>query len=283
MITNAVKVRIGFKSPGNSSQNDSLTAEAVERHNLGEDSCRVIQMLIKKHYMAGYRAVIGHARKMHKQLTLPWDEDERLLMLTVKPQYDGTIGGLRTMFWEQVDGFIAVYPEAVEDARNTHKDTFDPENYPAQSELRELFEFQTRCEPIPASSHFINVLNGEALQQAQAEMEVRNQERVAEAVTEVWRRFIEPVRALAERLADPGRVVREELVENVRQMVATIPAFNLTGSPELITATGLIATALEGVSASTIKDSPVLRLETATAAAAVLGRFGSLGVRKFAA
>lgn len=295
---NAVKVRLKISQFGNSREDKPMTAEAVQKHNLGKKAVKVTKNKLHPETLEGVRKAAAEIRQQHGRLTLHWDDGERLLTLSAKPAYDATMAGLRAEFEKEVNDFMAAYPAAVESARtNLHKETWLATDYPGAvldyngrvivdargaEQVRESFQMEIHVEPIPQGSHFLGTLTGAALEAAQASMEARNRQRIDEAVADTWRRLIEPLKHMADKLASPDAVFRDTLVENVSDIVALIPALNLTGSSQLSSAAAEVQTILAGVSANALRENPIVRKATAEAAAAVLERFGAMGQRKFA-
>lgn len=148
--------------------------------------------------------------------------------------------------------------------------------------------FDIRCEyyPVPRPEHFnpeMQRLYGEALSSI-------TEKKIQDAVSETWKRLIEPVQAMAEKLSQPDAIFRDSLVSNVREMVELVPMLNLTNDRRLTEAARLIQTQLAnfdadsvGTVASNLRDSRVDRREFAERAASLVARFGNLGQRKLAA
>lgn len=279
---NAVKVRLKFTAFGNSRTDDALTNETVENHNLGKGAGKWTKNKLAPETFKGIKKLRGIIRQEYYRMTLPWEEGERLLTLAVKPKFDQAMVDLQKADAEEIAEMIAAYPAAVEASREMHNGTWKAEDYPSEADLAASFSMEVQTEPIPRSDHFLGTLTGEALQAAQADMEARNERRVQEAVADTWRRLIEPLKHMADKLASPEAVFRDTLVENVSDIVALIPALNLTGSSQLSSAAAEVQTILAGVSANALRENPIVRKATAEAAAAVLERFGAMGNRKFA-
>lgn len=163
-----------------------------------------------------------------------------------------------------------------------HNGTFEADDYPLVTAVPGLFTMGISYEPVPAAGHFVETLAGEAVAKMREDLEARNTERVQYAVQDLWKRVLGPVLHLAEMLANPEPCIRESLVGNVTEIVGLIPELNLTGDSQLNAVAQAIRGLTTGLSTGALKESPVLRLETAQKALAIAQQFGQMGARRFA-
>lgn len=281
MQLNAVRVRLSISLFPNTRSDEGITQEVKERHALGEGSGRWVKSKLPEKYLAAVRKCAGAVRKWNNELTLPWEDGERLLTTRAQPKYADEFMGHHAKFLCLIDDFVASYPEALIEAQIMHNGTFEPEDYPAVANVPDLFRMGITYEPVPSAGHFVETLAGEAVAKMREDLEARNTERVQWAVQDLWKRVLGPVLHLAEMLSSPVPCIREPLLGNVSEIIGLIPELNLTGDSQLSAAAEAIKSMVAGLSTGALKESPVLRLETAQKALAIAQQFGVMGARKF--
>lgn len=281
MQLNAVRVRLSISLFPNTRADEGMTAEVQERHSLGSDSGKWVKTKLPEKYLAAVRKCAGAVRKWNNELTLPWEDGERLLTIKAQERYDREFFEHVGTFNQLVADFVASYPEALIEAQIMHNGTFEADDYPSVANVAPLFKMGVTYEPVPSAGHFVETLAGDALERMRGELEARNGQRVADAVADVWKRVLGPVLHLAEMLSSPVPCIREPLLGNIGEIVGLIPDLNLTGDRQLTAAAEAIKSMVAGLSTGALKESPVLRLETAQKALAIAQQFGVMGNRRF--
>jgi hypothetical protein len=273
---------------GGKATDEQITSEVHERHGASGDSGKYRTELFpesacgennphRRWLSAGWKL-----RSYHYKWTLPWEKPLRLVTAAHHEKYDQEVAALAAAVVEAGAEFFQWYPQGKELARSAHNGSYNPDLYPDVVKLQARFAFERSYSPVPAEHHFVQSLAGPTIERARAEFEARNQRLVEDAISHAWREVLDPVLRLAQRLATPDALVREDLVQGIRETLERVPALNLTNDPALQQAANAIRQALLGVSAAGLRDSPVQRLETAKQTLAVLQRFGTMGNRKFA-
>ncbi len=111
--------------------------------------------LIRSEYLQNIRTCANALRYRHDKLTLPWmDGGVRIIPNTAFFDYQEDIQKNKDAFTSAVDNFITLYPRAIEDAKNSHGELFDPDDYPQEHELRSMFRVETDLLPIPGVADF---------------------------------------------------------------------------------------------------------------------------------
>jgi len=303
--------RFSLKGVWNAKATDEqITVEVNEKHGSAEDAGEWRTDLFpsstcKKFNPHRQWMTTGHKlRTYHYKHTLPWERGVQVVTAAFQEQYDSMICMLWAECKEAGEEFFAWYPTGIEKAKRAHNGSFNPKLYPDVGMLRSKFTMDLGYEPIPQGHHFVKSLAGQAVERAEAdaraaisqahasassaieraraEFEARNQRLLKEAVAHAWNEVLTPVMGLAERLATPDMLVREDVVQGIRDMLERVPALNLTNDPNLRQAADQIRQTLLGVTAAGLRDHPVQRMEVAKQSIALLKRFGNMGSRKFA-
>lgn len=280
---NAVLVRLSISMFNNTRQDEKITDEVKLAKSLGKGAGRWVRYKLPIEALSLIQQFAGAVRTEHYQLTLPWEEGYRLLTVAGQPRYKTATDESRIEFSKIVDEFGAQYPQWIEQAQIMHSPTFNPDDYPAWDKARQCFGLSVEYSPVPTASGFVSSLVKGEVDTMRADLEARNTQRVQAAVADTWQRVIAPVQAMAEKLASPDAVFRDSLVDNIRDMVALIPALNLTGDAALRDAANVIQQQFARLNPDTLRENKVQRREVAQQAAALVARFGNLGGRKLAA
>lgn len=268
----------------------AVTEEVTEAHSTERDVFKVRKALFpastcgSKNAFTAIRKFIGQTREQHYAASLPFEDGWQLLPLVGQPQHDGAL--LRAeerMRDEFIPALRDAYPELVEGARRAHNGTFDPALYPSVDKFCEAFSLSHSYRPVPSGAALANKVFNARMQSIREQLERDNEAKVANAVSETWRRLTEPMVELAQRLVDPEQRRLKHIVENVREIAERVPLLNLTGDVNLARAGARITEILAGVSAEALHDNPALRTEKACQIVELARTFGKMGERKLAA
>lgn len=258
----------------------SATDAVIQNAGAADDAGRFNKLLIPAAILAPVSRAANAARDYHYSRTLPWlDNGARILPSLAFDPYSARMRALRLEFDSAVAEFLQAYPDAVADARKRLGSLFDAGDYPDVSELRGRFSVATRFLPMPDASDFRAALSDEQAARVRAEIERTTREAQELATRDAWERVREALARMVEKLnayrpGDAGRkaegIFRDSLVENVRDLVAILPAFDLSGSGHMATIAARMERELTRHDAAELREAPKLREDTAKAAAAIL-------------
>ena len=160
---------------------------------------------------------------------------------------------------------------------------FKAADYPEAADLRNKFAMDCKVLPVPTSDDFRVDISDAQAQRIRAEIE----EQVGEATRAAVRNIFERIAELAERMVDrlgaykPATkkgersegVFRDSLVENVRDMIAVLPALDITGDPRITSLTERLKVLAEH-DASVLREDEGKRRDVAHEAQAILDQIG---------
>jgi hypothetical protein len=258
-----------------------VTAETNAAHNAASDAGRYNKALLAKDALAAVTAAASAARLAHYARTLPWmDDGARILPAAAYKDYADAMRTIRFQFETAVADFVANYDGFVQDARARLNGMFNPDEYPTADEIAGKFNFTTRVLPMPDAADFRVDLGDAVADAIRADITRDTQDALAAAQRDVWNRITTVVSHMVEKLNGyapamrPGDKVtgifRDSLVENVRELVAILPALNLTNDATLTSVTARLERELCTHDADALRDNDGLRQETADNAAAIL-------------
>ena len=169
---------------------------------------------------------------------LPWDDQgSRLLTVANYERYTELLDGLRERMVRERARFIEDYDDNVDQARLDLGRLFRIEDYPAKEALQGRFGIRYRIVPVPDADHFMARLASDDTARVKRDIESQIEERLHDAVGDLYRRLGEAVERVSERLqeGEDGKpfVFRNSMIENIRDLVDVVPRLNIFGDDRL--------------------------------------------------
>lgn len=233
----AILMQLSTGMPGKDKTDDELSDEVKKEKHLGKQSGRWVKTKYPKWALQPIEKLLRKAGAYHDAVTLPFSKGVGILPAPLIVEYGDRMRDFRAQFKNLAESvFRSRYDEIVEWAKNEHNGSFKPEDYPPVEELMEKFKFQTMPVPVPDASHFAETMK--SLLGVDAEgVNLQVQDAMVEAQRKLMKRIIEPVKAMATRLAEEPKEGKASprfnasLVENVKAIVDLAPKLNLSGDP----------------------------------------------------
>jgi len=206
----------------------------AETYNASDKSGRYNKILIAEDAIKRISQIVGEARDFHYKNTLPWTDDGvRLLPAANYMDYTRVIRQHRSDFETAVAAFIGSYNLYIEEARVRLNGMFKQKDYPTIEQLPVKYDFAVNVDPLPASSDFRVAIKDEEIQTLRAEMEMRMRKAQDDAMRDLWKRLYEPVKHMAEKLADPEGKFKDTLVSNIQEIAGLLTRLNVAEDPNL--------------------------------------------------
>ena len=230
------------------------------------------------------------ARRAHKALTLPWDDQkQRVLVGTKIQQHVHDMSVHQEKHEDAVEILCSRYNQLVVDAQLTNGALYNPDDYPPVTQVRASFYFRVAHKPVPHSGHFMTDLHNESLAIAKESCDRDNALNLATMVEGLFKPVYEMLGNMSERLdfedtgeieeyytkptkANPNGVKRtrkvgvkvfnDTLVSNVLDVAQKLEDYNLANDPNIYTATRKIKAVLDVVTPDALRDDAALRKAT---------------------
>jgi hypothetical protein len=250
-----------------------ISEKVAAEHGASSDAGRYNKMLLPGDAIS-YKELTSHLSAMrteHYKQTLAWDDNGlRLLPIANRAEYRQKFVDGAAELSRLRENFLADYPSMKESARASLNGMFKEEDYPSVDTLRGKFAVSMDEFPIPESGDFRVNLSAEEI----AELEARNQERVntltGYAMRDAWDRLHTCVEHFHARLAQPGAIFRDSLVENVREVCDVLQRLNVANDPALEELRNETAGRLAVFDAQDLRDSDATRAYAVDASADIL-------------
>ena len=177
-----------------------------------------------------------------------------------------------------VEELAKAYAQEIEKAKFTLNNMFNPMDYPTLAEVRSKFNFSVEVQVMPQSED-LRVVEGippEEVERLVSEAHATSEARIGDAMSEAYDRLYGVVTKMADTLEAFGKKdikkFNDSLLGNVADMVAVMPALNLTNDPDLAQLTS-DARQLSQYDLADLRKSPGVRDAAIADARALARRF----------
>ena len=211
----------------------SISDEVADAKGAERDAGRYNKALIARDALKEIRQIRHAAKAHHERMTLPWDRSIQILPADAYMQYMAKQQEFRIQYENAVDEFIRNYPDFIEDAKKRLNGMFDERDYPSAGELQFRFGIKLHVLPMPDAQDFRVALSDKETAQIRETIEEQVNERIGNAMQDLWKRVYDAVEHMRDVLADKDKRITESLVGNLREIVDLLPVLNITGDPEL--------------------------------------------------
>jgi len=302
----AVLMRFSAGLPGQHRGDKKTTSEVIASRSLGNNAGKWVKDLYPEHALKPLKQKLHEARAYHDSVTLPFgvkgdDAGEEsktpaiagigILPAALIMEYGDKMRVFRSEVESLLEsGFLANPEQWIEWARGEHNGTFDPANYPGcsadsfdadafRSVMRKKVYLRTEPLPVPDAEHF-SAMVGSLLGTDVESVNIRVRDSAIEAARELMRRLIEPVLAMAAKLAEAPKegkdcpIFRDTLVSNIQDIAKLAPALNLTGDAQIDAFTKEVE-ALTRYAPDTLRSDQFTRAEAARKADEIAKRMSS--------
>jgi len=249
-----------------------ITDEAGASQDAGNFNKHIVPKEVLKPITAAANALRAH----FYQYTLPWkDNGDRLLTRKAYMQFVETYEELHRAFLDAVEQFVAVdYPTAYAKAEFRMGDLFDPNDYPSANSLRRRFYVQLDIDGVTTANDFRVEMDETERAKITARIEEALGQRIAGAMSDVWARLADTLRHLQSKLGTKAdgkpEVFRDSTVTNLEEIVALLPALNVTNDPALERVRADIEATIIGYSPKQLRNDETVRTSVNEDAARIL-------------
>lgn len=261
---------------GNATDKD-VTQEVIDNKHATRGAGVMRKKLFAKEALIDINSAVSHSRKLHRNYTLPWDDQGKRIITNVGyADYAEKMRECRIHFQKCVKAFLEDYEEHRDKAKFLLGDMWKAEDYPSRELLKSKFDFEFYPEPIPTSNDFrVKFANSDAKQitdQLRADIEKHTASRLNNAVKDVWMRVYEVTNAMQTKLSEYKPKTSEKKAENnftyslvshIQELADVLPMLNLNNDPELEKIQQELLAELCAADVDTLKGDKALRTATA--------------------
>lgn len=211
-------------------------------------------------------------RQYFYENTLPWLNDgSRIISSKAYLDFVNEFRKRKGEFDNAVDALLKTYPSQIAKAEQQLGKLHNEGDYPTAYQLRSYYDCEISFLPVPDVGDFrVEVLDTEkdSFLKNMADIESR-------AMKECWHRLFDVVEKAAHRLNSSDAIIRDSLIENVREMCQVLPKLNITDDPELERMRQATEGVIAGISTANCRDNKAARTDAAKALEDITAKMGA--------
>jgi len=178
--------------------------------------------------LSNISALASQARTYFYEQTLPWMNDgSRIISGKNYLRFAGEMQKIKAEFESSVKAFVAAYPKLKAEAVQKLGELYDAEEYP--EDISSKFSLEVSFLPLPDVKDFRTEISDAEKKAFIAKMK----ETELKATQECFNRLHTVVKNAAEKLKKPDAIFRDNLIENIKEMVSLLPMLNVSDSSQL--------------------------------------------------
>src|SRR3984957_19876382 len=167
-----------------------ISRDVANQHGAHRDAGRYNKQLLRgADKLDDLRMLAGQIRQYFYKITLPWsDEGFRLLPSNFYFDLMARMREFEASFEQGVDGFLAVYPQYIDQVRPELNGLFREEDYPSSEKLRTKFGVKLEILPIPSGADFRVQMSAEEQARVSREIDANVRQSLARGTEDLWKR-----------------------------------------------------------------------------------------------
>jgi len=219
-----------------------VTEDVNESYKADKEAGRYNKRLVAASFLKGVSQTHTKARKTHKLLTLPWEDDgTRILGSVGYINYVTLMKDIHRKIDIQVKEFLTMREDYIRDGSKRLGKMFDADDYPSTDEVRDKFDFDLEYNKVPDAADFRVALGDESIKAIIKGIEMRTNKRLQNAMDDVFERIEKTVSHMVEKLRayqpEAGKradtIIRDSIVQNIFELTRVLPILNITNDPRI--------------------------------------------------
>ncbi len=211
-------------------------------------------------------------------VTIPWsDMGVRLVTTTQFFDFKQALDERKAEFERLAADFIVAYPTLISAQAFKLGTMFNRDEFPSVDEIARKFSMSYTFMPLPEAGDFRVDIGNQAAEELRQQYEEAYNQRVQEAMSDVWGRLKSVLDKISERLTTDelgkNKVFRDTLVSNAIEVCDMLKYLNVTQDPELERARKLTEQALLGITADELRKEDGVRADVKSRVDEILGKF----------
>lgn len=257
-----------------------------EKYGNDQEMGNFTKQAIPKEYLKNIQSVASEFRTFLYEHTTPWAHKGELLLPTAL--YDKVMDKERKAkqeFETLYQEFLNNYNDYIDNAKSRLNGLFNPSDYPSRSKIAKKFDWSIDFDPVPSGNNFKIDIAQKDIDEISNNIESRNKKSLDIAMSNVWQRVFDSVKALSDKMKetrkdksgnDVSPIFRDSIIENIKDLVDLLPSLNITDDPALEQARIDLENDLIGIDPEQLRENKTDRKEIAKKADKILDTIGDL-------
>lgn len=239
----AMLVSLSISSWAGMMVDKEVTDATNEEHKAAKNAGRYNKRLVASSFFSGVAQAHTHARNAHNLFTLPWERDGTgILAASTYFLYTTKMKDCRLKTEAEVKLLIKQRDQFIDEAKVRLGDMFNMDDYPFEDEIKAKFAFDVEVKPVPEADDFRIKLSDDATNAIVKDIERRTNQRLENAMDDVFKRIKIVVEHMHSRLRDysPAKdgkrvqgPIRASLIFNIQEVANLLPYLNVTDDPRI--------------------------------------------------
>jgi hypothetical protein len=292
LATSAVLVSVDVNVWSATKQDRGISDEVTASKHAVQSAGRYVKNLLADH--PKHKALVNYRQTIYnwvKRRTYRWNNSQDLLPSIDVPKFKQEYHEHEAAFRSLLVEFLADYDNIVSDMafkQGGMGDMFNRNDYPDKAELASKFGVRLYVAEVPTNDFRCNIAKDIADDLFES-YKTQAEEIVAHVMVEQQTRFVDVMKSIShccgveETGVDDNtgetktkkRKIYDTTIQKAKEMCETFKGFNLSGSEELEEARASLEKALDGVDATSIRESDAIRSAVKDDVDSILSKFGS--------
>jgi hypothetical protein len=216
---------------------------------------------IDKRHFKPVRAAAHAARVYHRSVTVPWDDNCRLLAASKVLEYTNKMSNFKIGFENAINDLKMTWPAMIlDEQRRLGPKLFNPGDYPHETDLEKFFSFSHDIKPVPDKIHLVLDIETSVVEDLKNRLDKENDIRTDNAKRDMYARLLTPVSHMADICANDKKVFDTMIkdVIDVTVLLTELSAASL-GDAELNDKLSTVKSKLAGYTPGQIRRDPRLK------------------------
>ncbi len=221
-----------------------VSDEVTTSHKADKAAGRFNKRIVATSFFADVSTAHQQGSRIHKLYTLPWEDGgTRILANTGFMVYSTAMKDCRLKSEAAVRALKGQLQAIKADGKSRLGTMYNEDDYPSEDDLMAKFGFDVEVKAVPDSSDFRVQMSDESAKAIVKDIERRTNQRLENAMNDVFLRVADVVGHLSQKLKDyvpakdgnkAGGVIRDSVIQNIYELASeALPILNVTNDPRI--------------------------------------------------
>jgi hypothetical protein len=272
----AILVKPTIRVFGISREDKEVNSEIATQKGSDPAMTRFIKYILARESFAVIRAIESNARQEHYRRTVPWyDGGWRALAMGAYHDYTAMWRKWKAQWEPAIQDVLDNWDQIVAEGKKHLNGLAAKVKYPTREEAAKKFEFSMAAMPIPKVEDWRNDLSAGEIAALKQQYEDTLKQATEQANRDIYARLAKVIGNMKDALSDADKKFKDTLVTNITDILAIVPALNLTGDPTITAFCEQVQKELTKHDPDTLRNNKSVRDATARKADEILKKMAA--------